>query len=101
MAPEIELVGRVENSPVVPPLRPSGWPDARSAAGKSQGGEERRARDLALGIRLHDAADRGRDVEIGSLRFLKKACELVRAVCAPPVECGQCWLNVATRREIR
>ncbi len=59
------------------------------AAGKSDIGQQRRAGHARLRVGLHDAGDRGGDVEIGAARFLDHFGQFLGAETAPPVEFGQ------------
>ena len=117
LAPKIELIACQQRCPVRHVLRlaaPARADDAaagdhRAAAARLRGArpgcrrvevhgrQQRRARDPRLRVRLHDARDRGRDVEIGDVGLLDERGELPGAEAAPPVELGQGRLGLAPR----
>src|SRR5437660_11845823 len=97
LGPEVDLISGVERGLVGGTLG-AATAGAAATAGRLRAagagrvsieintGEQRRACDLAGRVRLNDARDRGRDVEIRSLRFLHQVGELLRTEVAPPIE---------------
>jgi hypothetical protein len=95
LAPEIDLVARVERDVVerAPPVAAAGAGagrerglGARGAAAAGDEGKERRAGDARLGVGLQDARHRRADVEVGELRLFHERGQLGRAELAPPVQ---------------
>ena len=85
LAPQVDLVARVEDRAEVVDARRHAGAGARCGSVEGEHRQERRARDAGRRIGLLDSSNRRRDIEIVEMRAFDQIGQFARAEAAPPV----------------